>query len=113
MFVCVCVAGFSFRDMRVSENWGVPFFWSPYIKDPTIWGTILGCPIFGNSHIGNQVQGFGLPSGRANSKFISGSDTGVTIDLLTFVLIALEQVLSARGVAHVVQALFCSWLLSW
>ena len=24
----------------------------PYHKDPTIWGTILGTPIFGNSHIG-------------------------------------------------------------
>ena len=25
------------------------FFWGPYNKDPTIWGTILGSPIFGNS----------------------------------------------------------------
>ena len=23
-------------------------FWGPYNKDPTIWGTILGSPIFGN-----------------------------------------------------------------
>ena len=27
-------------------------FWGPYNKDPTIWGTILGPPIFGNSHRG-------------------------------------------------------------
>ena len=26
--------------------------WGPYNKDPTIWDTILGSPIFGNSHIG-------------------------------------------------------------
>ena len=26
-------------------------FWVPYIKDPTIWGTIFGSPIFGNSHV--------------------------------------------------------------
>ena len=26
-------------------------FWGPYNKDTTIWGTILGSPIFGNSHI--------------------------------------------------------------
>ena len=26
-------------------------FWGPYNKDPTIWGTILGSPIFGNPHI--------------------------------------------------------------
>ena len=25
--------------------------WDPHNKDPTIWGTILGSPIFGNSHI--------------------------------------------------------------
>ena len=29
----------------------VPYFGGPYNKDPTIWGTILGSPIFGNSHI--------------------------------------------------------------
>ena len=26
-------------------------FWSPYNKDPTIWGPILGSPIFGNPHM--------------------------------------------------------------
>ena len=26
-------------------------FGGPYNKDPTIWGAILGPPIFGNSHI--------------------------------------------------------------
>ena len=33
--------------------WGT-LFWGPYDKDPTIQGTILGSPIFGNSHI--EVQ---------------------------------------------------------
>ena len=33
--------------MGVSENRGG----GPYYKDPTILGTILGSPIFGNSHI--------------------------------------------------------------
>ena len=30
---------------------GVPYFGGPYNKDPTIWGTILRSPIFGNPHI--------------------------------------------------------------
>ena len=40
--------------MGVSENWGgvITLFWSPYNKDPTIWGTILGSPTFGNLHMG-------------------------------------------------------------
>ena len=25
--------------------------WGPYNEDPTIWGTIFGSPIFGNSHM--------------------------------------------------------------
>ena len=29
--------------------WGT-LFWGPYNKDPTIQGTMLGSPIFGNSH---------------------------------------------------------------
>ena len=31
----------------------VPYtvFWGPYIKDPTIWDTMLGSPIFGNPYI--------------------------------------------------------------
>ena len=37
--------------MGVSEN-RRSLFGGPYITDPTIWGTILGSPIFGNSHIG-------------------------------------------------------------
>ena len=32
---------------KVSEN-SCPIFWGPYYEDPTIWGTILGFPIFGN-----------------------------------------------------------------
>ena len=35
-------------DMGVSENLGT-LYWGPYNKDPTIWGTILGPPIVGNS----------------------------------------------------------------
>ena len=30
---------------------GVPYFGVLYNKDPTIWGTILGSPVFGNPHI--------------------------------------------------------------
>ena len=42
------------RDSR-SKIWEFPkiwgtLFWGPYNRDPTIWGTILGFPIFGNSH---------------------------------------------------------------
>ena len=29
---------------------GDTLFWGPYDKDPTLWGTILWSPIFGNSH---------------------------------------------------------------
>ena len=27
------------------------FFWGPYNEHPTLYGTILGSPIFGNSHV--------------------------------------------------------------
>ena len=37
-------------DMGVPKI-GVPY-WGPYNKDPTIWGTILGFPIFGNPQMG-------------------------------------------------------------
>ena len=36
--------------MGVSENRGT-LFWGPYSKDPTIWGSIFGSPIFGNSRM--------------------------------------------------------------
>ena len=36
--------------MGVSENWGYLILGS-FNKDPTIDGTRLGSPIFGNSHI--------------------------------------------------------------
>ena len=39
-----------FSHMGVSENWGT-LVWGPCNKAPTIWRTILGSPIFGNSHI--------------------------------------------------------------
>ena len=38
------------NHMGVSENKGY-LFWGPYNKNPTIYGTILRSPIFGNSHI--------------------------------------------------------------
>ena len=38
-------------DMGVSQNRGVTVFEGPDNKDPTIWGTILGSPIFGSPHI--------------------------------------------------------------
>ena len=47
--------------MGVSEKVGVPYFGGPYNKDPTIWGTILGSPIFGNSHI---LHGHMKPQGE-------------------------------------------------
>ena len=34
-------------------------FWGPYNRDPTIWGTILGSPLFGNSHIYSTGQSVG------------------------------------------------------
>ena len=47
-----CTTGW--LDWGVSENRGT-LFGGPYNKDPTIWGTILGSPIFGNPHW--QVEG--------------------------------------------------------
>ena len=42
--------------MGVSENRGTSF-WGPYKKDPTIWGIILGSPVFGNSlMVGTQAR---------------------------------------------------------
>ena len=32
-------------------------------KDPTIWGTILGSPVFGNSHLGSGVKVWASVSG--------------------------------------------------
>ena len=43
--------------MGVSENRGTPFG-GPYTKDPTIGGTILGSPIFGNYHLEKDYKGF-------------------------------------------------------
>ena len=40
------------------QKLGVPYLGGPYNKDPTIWGTILGSPIFGNSHIAVWGVGF-------------------------------------------------------
>ena len=48
------------RVCSASEIWEFPIIRVPYvgvliIKDPTIWGTILGSPIFGNPHCGIWV----------------------------------------------------------
>ena len=48
---------FSTRRRTDNITWEFPklrgtVFWDPYNKDPTIQGTILGSPIFGNSHLG-------------------------------------------------------------
>ena len=42
-------------DVGVSKNRATSF-WGPYHRDPTIWGTILGSPIFGNSHFSNRFN---------------------------------------------------------
>ena len=52
----------------ISPTWEFPktrgtLFWGPYNKDPTIWGTILGSPTFGNSHI-SGLKGLGLRVSR-------------------------------------------------
>ena len=44
-----------FKHMGVSENRGT-LFGGPYNKDLTFWGTILGSPSFGNSHIQTDLQ---------------------------------------------------------
>ena len=41
--------------MGVSHNKGT-LNWGPYNKDPTICGTILGSPIFGNPQIGGKSR---------------------------------------------------------
>ena len=43
--VCMYVCMWEFPNIRGYLIWG------PYNKDPTIQGTILGSPIFGNSHV--------------------------------------------------------------
>ena len=37
--------------MGLSGKIRVPSFGGPYNKDPTIWGSILGSPIFGNPNM--------------------------------------------------------------
>ena len=54
--------------MGVTENRG-SLFGGPYNKDPTIYGSIFGPPIFGNSHMNNCYQGF-YKLGRALGHFI-------------------------------------------
>ena len=39
----------------VSENTGSTLFWGPYNKDPTIKGTVVGSPMFGNSQKAKRV----------------------------------------------------------
>ena len=40
----------SSKEVGLSENSGT-LFWGPYNKDPTVQGTGLGSPIFGNPNI--------------------------------------------------------------
>ena len=52
-------------ELRRRRIWEFPkirgnLVWGPYNKGPTIWVTILGSPIFGNSHLFNQVQGYAV-----------------------------------------------------
>ena len=42
------IKGLGFGSFR---KLGVPCLGGPYNKEPTIWGAILGSPIFGNSQI--------------------------------------------------------------
>ena len=39
---------------------GVPYFGGPFRKDPTIMGTILGSPLFGNSPMRRTLKGLGF-----------------------------------------------------
>ena len=55
------------RDPKTDHNfdnhpYGSVRNWGPHNKDPTIWGTIIGSPIFGNSHmaLGYRFLGSGL-----------------------------------------------------
>ena len=57
---CNCHSGFRGSGLLTAQRdsimWGFPktrgtLFWGPYNKDPTIWCTILGSPIFGNPHV--------------------------------------------------------------
>ena len=68
-FICVeC-------HMGLSENWGT-LFRCPYNKDPTIWGAIVGSPIFGNLHIKAAKPWTSDPvsAPRRKSKAVSSSD---------------------------------------
>ena len=48
-------------------------FWGPYNEDPTIWGTILGSPIFGSSHMrpfsnGEPTRALRVETFQANAR---------------------------------------------
>ena len=49
IFLVMGIAGFIWEFPKIRGA----LFWGPYDKDPTIKGTILGSPIFGNPHIIN------------------------------------------------------------
>ena len=59
----------------MNPKWEFPkirgtLFWGPYHKDPTIWATILGTPIFGN-YVGFFVGGAeGLESLKPKSSIV-------------------------------------------
>ena len=54
------MVGLGFGSFRKLPKIRGTSFWGPYNfnKDPTIYGTILGSPIFGNSHVGVKGLGF-------------------------------------------------------
>ena len=58
------VGVWDFKRLGLGFIWEFPtirgtVFWGPYNKDPTIQGTILGSPIFGNSHLAVQLEALG------------------------------------------------------
>ena len=46
------------RQVGVSHNKGT-LNWGPYHKDPTIWGTIFGTPIFGSPQVAPKAADSG------------------------------------------------------
>ena len=57
---------------------GVPYFGGPYHKAPTL-GTLLGSPIFGNSHIGTESSMVSGLEGARGIERLRGHGTWVVI----------------------------------
>ena len=82
--------------MGVSENRGT-LLWGPYNKDPTFLGTILGSPIFGNSHI-DGPEGACQPTAGTGTVFVC-----VCACFCVFVLELVSNVgaLMVRGLGYI------------